>query len=38
MRGDDARVREELIRGARRVFKQLLGARPTILPIVVRLP
>lgn len=37
MRGDDARVREELIRGARRVFKQLLGARPTILPIVVRL-
>lgn len=38
MRGDDARVREELIRGSRRVFKQLLGARPTILPIVVRLP
>lgn len=38
MRGDDARVREELIRGIRRVFKQLLGTRPTVVPIVVRLP
>jgi ribonuclease J len=38
MRGDDARVREELIRGVRRVFKQLLGTRPTVVPIVVRLP
>ncbi|MFT3706592.1 MAG: ribonuclease J [Archangium sp.] len=38
MRSDDARVREELIRGSKRVFKQLLGARPTILPVVVRLP
>jgi hypothetical protein len=38
MRCDDARVREELIRGVRRVFKQLLGTRPTVVPIVVRLP
>ena len=38
MRCDDARVREELIRGVRRIFKQLLGTRPTVIPIVVRLP
>ncbi|MFO0594366.1 MAG: ribonuclease J [Myxococcaceae bacterium] len=38
MRADDARVREEIIRGARRVFKQLFGSRPTIVPIVVRIP
>ena len=38
MRCDDARVREEIIRGTRRVFKQLLGTRPTVVPIVVRLP
>ncbi len=38
MRCDDARVREEVIRGIRRVFKQLLGTRPTVVPIVVRLP
>ena len=38
MRCDDARVREEIIRGVRRVFKQLLGTRPTVVPIVVRLP
>ncbi len=38
MRSDDARVREELIRGIRRAFKQLLGTRPTVLPVVVRLP
>ena len=37
MRGDDARVREELIRATRRAFKQLLGTRPTVVPIVVRL-
>jgi ribonuclease J len=37
MRGDDARVREELIRGIRRAFKQLLGTKPTVVPIVVRL-
>ena len=36
MRGDDERVREELVRGVRRVFKQLLGSRPVVLPIVVR--
>ena len=38
MRCDDARVREEIVRGVRRVFKQLLGTRPTVVPIVVRLP
>ncbi len=38
MRCDDARVREELTRGVRRIFKQLLGTRPTVIPIVVRLP
>ena len=37
MRGDDARVREELVRATRRAFKQLLGTRPTVVPIVVRL-
>lgn len=37
MRGDDERVREELVRGVRRVFKQLLGTRPGVLPMVVRL-
>jgi ribonuclease J len=36
MRADDGRVREELVRGIRRVFKQLLGTRPLIVPIVVR--
>ncbi len=38
MRGDDERVREEVTRGVRRVFKQLLGSRPTVMPIVLRLP
>jgi ribonuclease J len=38
MRGDDARVREALVRGTRRVFKQLLGVRPVVLPLVVRVP
>lgn len=38
MRGDDVRVREEIIKGVRRVFKQLLGTKPTIIPIIVRLP
>ncbi len=37
VRGDDERVREELVRGVRRVFKQLLGTRPQVLPLVVRL-
>jgi ribonuclease J len=36
VRGDDERVREALVRGTRRVFKQLLGARPVVLPLVVR--
>jgi ribonuclease J len=36
VRGDDERVREALVRGARRVFKQLLGVRPVVLPLVVR--
>lgn len=38
VRGDDARVREELQRGIRRAFKQLFGARPHVVPVVVRLP
>jgi hypothetical protein len=38
MRGDDARVREALVRGTRRIFKQLLGVRPVVLPLVVRVP
>lgn len=37
VRADDARVREELIRAVRRTFKQLLGTRPTVIPLVVRL-
>jgi ribonuclease J len=37
-RGDDAKVEEALIQGARRVFKQLLGARPWTMAIVVRIP
>lgn len=37
-RADDERVREELTRGVRRVFKQLLGTRPNVLPIVLRIP
>jgi ribonuclease J len=37
MRGDDERVREELVRGVRRVFKQLFGTRPLVQAIVVRL-
>jgi ribonuclease J len=36
MRGDDERVREALVRGVRRVFKQLLGLRPVVLPLVMR--
>ncbi len=38
MRSDDARVREEITRGVRRVFKQLLGSKPTVIPMVIRLP
>jgi ribonuclease J len=38
VRSDDERVREEVVRGVRRVFKQLLGARPTVMPLVIRLP
>lgn len=37
VRGDDERVREALVRGVRRVFKQTLGRRPQVLPVVVRL-
>lgn len=37
IRGDDERVREEVVRGVRRVFKQALGTRPAVLPMVVRL-
>ncbi|MEW5739540.1 MAG: ribonuclease J [Myxococcota bacterium] len=36
IRGDDERVREALVRGVRRVFKQLFGTRPVVLPIVLR--
>ncbi len=36
LRSDDAKMREEVIRVTRRVFRQLLGARPTVLPLVVR--
>ncbi len=36
-RADDERVREEVTRGVRRVFKQLLGTRPNVMPIVLRL-
>lgn len=35
-RGDDERVREALVRGVRRVFRQLLGARPMVQAVVVR--
>lgn len=38
MRCDDERVREEMTRGIRRVFKQLFGTRPLVLPIVARVP
>lgn len=38
MRGDDVRVREEVLRGVRRAFKQLLGTKPTVVPLIVRLP
>jgi len=37
LRADDERVREELTRGVRRVFKQLLGTRPNVLPLVMRI-
>ncbi|MBL9038405.1 MAG: ribonuclease J [Archangium sp.] len=33
---DDERVREALTRGVRRVFKQLLGTRPHVMPVVLR--
>lgn len=36
VRGDDERVREALVRGVRRVFKQLLGVRPVVMPVVLR--
>lgn len=34
--GDDATVREELVRGVRRVFKQLAGRRPPVVAMVLR--
>jgi ribonuclease J len=37
VRGDDARVREELVRSVRKTFKQLLGTRPTVIPLVIRI-
>lgn len=36
VRGDDERVREAMIRGVRRVFKQLFGLKPFVQAIVVR--
>ncbi len=36
LRANDQRVKEELIRGVRRVFKQVLGTRPNVMPIVLR--
>jgi ribonuclease J len=36
VRGDDERVREALVRGVRRAFRQLLGVRPTVMPVVLR--
>lgn len=37
IRGDDERVREALRHGVRRFYKQTLGTRPVVIPIVVRL-
>jgi ribonuclease J len=34
---DDARVREELARGVRRVFRQLSGRKPPVVPVLVKL-
>jgi ribonuclease J len=34
---DDARVREELVRGVRRVFRQLSGRKPPVVPVLVKL-
>lgn len=36
VRGDDERVREAMIRGVRRVFKQLFGSRPFVHAVVIR--
>lgn len=36
VRSDDARVREELVRAVRKSFKQLLGTRPIVIPLVLR--
>jgi hypothetical protein len=36
VRGDDERVREAMIRGVRRVFKQLFGLKPFVHAVVVR--
>ncbi len=35
-RGDDQKAREALVRGVRRVYRQVLGARPTVQAVVVR--
>lgn len=37
MRGDDERVREAMQRGVRRIFKQLLGTRPFVHAVVLRI-
>ena len=36
LRTDDAKVREDVVRATRKVFRQLLGARPTVMPLIVR--
>ena len=37
LRADDAWVKEELTRAVRSAFKQRVGRRPTVLPLIVRL-
>lgn len=37
VRGDDALVKEELVRSVRRAFKVTTGRRPAVMPVLVRL-
>jgi ribonuclease J len=36
VRGDDAFLRESLVRVTRQIFRQRAGRRPLILPLIVR--
>ena len=36
LRGDDARVREELARAVRRAFKLYTSKRPVVVPMVIK--